>query len=217
MKFSKLYSLLLVFITSLLSCNNATKKEEVKQETKTVENMSNLQEATFGGGCFWCIEGVFSIMDGVVKAESGYEGGDTKNPTYKEICTGLTNHAEVVKVTYDSTKVSYKELLEVFFTVHDPTTLNRQGNDVGTQYPSVIFYHNEYQKKEAEEIITKLTEAKVYDSKIVTQVQPTSTFYKAEDYHQLYFQNNGNEPYCRFVVKPKVDKFKKVFADKVKK
>lgn len=173
--------------------------------------------ATFGEGCFWCTEAVFQRVKGVIKVESGYSGGSVPNPTYEAVCTGKTGHAEVSQITFDPSVVSYSELLHVFFKTHDPTTLNRQGNDVGTQYRSVIFYHNDEQKKLAEQIKQELTAAKIWDDPIVTEVSPFKKFYKAEDYHQNYYNNNSNKPYCSFVITPKLEKFEKIFKDKLKK
>lgn len=173
--------------------------------------------ATFGGGCFWCVEAVFENMKGVKDVVSGYEGGRLKNPNYKQVCTGRTGHAEVCQIVFDPEEVSFDELLEVFWKTHDPTTLNRQGADVGTQYRSVVFYHNEEQKKIAESYKEKLDKSGAYRNKIVTEISKTSKFYRAEDYHQDYYANNPQQGYCAAVVRPKVDKFKKVFADKVKK
>jgi peptide methionine sulfoxide reductase msrA/msrB len=172
---------------------------------------------TLAGGCFWCMETIFQEMKGVLTVESGFSGGNIKNPSYREVCNGNTGHAEVVQVTYDPSKVSLAEILKVFFTVHDPTTLNRQGADVGTQYRSAIFYRNEMQKKEAMDIIAALNKEKVYDNPIVTQVAAFDKFYKAEDYHQNYYNNNSDEPYCRMVIQPKKEKFEKVFKNLVKK
>lgn len=177
----------------------------------------NMEIATFGNGCFWCTEAIFQELEGVSKAVSGYSGGQTKNPTYKEVCSGTTGHAEVLQVTYDTSIISYEELLEVFWKTHDPTTLNRQGNDVGTQYRSVVFYHTEEQKELALTYKEKLENSGVWDDPIVTEITPFTTFYPAEDYHQEYFNLNGSQPYCNFVVRPKVEKFKKVFKDKLKK
>jgi peptide-methionine (S)-S-oxide reductase len=175
------------------------------------------QVATLGGGCFWCTEAVFDQLKGVASVESGYMGGRTLNPTYEDICTGNTGHAEVVRVTFDDSLLSFRELLEVFFVIHDPTTLNRQGNDVGTQYRSVIFYHSPEQKADAEAVIRNLTAAKLWNDPIVTEVSPVSSFYVAEDYHQEYFERTGDRnPYCSFVVAPKVAKFRKHFMDKLK-
>jgi len=171
---------------------------------------------TLGGGCFWCLEAVYVEMEGVESAVSGYAGGHVENPTYQQVCTGTTGHAEVVQVTFDPTVVTFRELLEVFFTIHDPTTLNRQGNDVGPQYRSAIFYHNEEQREVAQKVIAELEAAEVWDNPIVTEVTPLGTFYEAEDYHQNYFENNSRQPYCQFVVAPKVAKFRKKFADKRK-
>jgi len=176
-----------------------------------------LELATFGSGCFWCTEAVFQNVDGVEVVESGYSGGKVKNPTYKEVCSGLTGHAEVIQLHYDPKKVSYDELLEIFWKTHDPTTLNRQGNDEGPQYRSVIFYHNDEQKRLAEGYKAKLIQEQVYDRPIVTEITPFTVFYKAEDYHQNYYNLNGNAPYCAYVIQPKVEKFKKVFKDKLKK
>jgi peptide-methionine (S)-S-oxide reductase len=187
-----------------------------QQVNKNNQNMDNLQKATFGAGCFWCVEAIFQRLEGVTKVESGYSGGKIKNPSYKEICTGTTGHAEVCQLTYDPKVVSFDELLEVFWQTHDPTTLNQQGNDVGTQYRSVIFYHSDQQKALAEKYKKKLTDEKVFDSPIVTEISPFTTFYVAEDYHQNYFNQNGTQPYCSIVIAPKVEKFKKVFKDKLK-
>ncbi len=173
--------------------------------------------ATLAGGCFWCLEAVYDEMKGVEAVESGYMGGRTLNPTYREVCDGETGHAEVVRITFDPATVSFRELLEVFFVIHDPTTLNRQGNDAGTQYRSAIFYHSPEQKTVAEEVIASLNAAKLWDDPIVTEVTPASTLYVAEDYHQEYFERNPAQPYCLFVVAPKVIKFRKEFLEKRKK
>ncbi len=172
--------------------------------------------ATLGGGCFWCTEAIFQKLKGVEKVESGYAGGNTKNPTYNEVCTGKTGHAEVVQITYNPDIISFDELLEVFWAVHDPTTLNRQGADVGTQYRSVIFYHSPEQKVIAEKYKARLNEEKAFDKPVITEISPFTNFFKAEAYHQEYFKNNPTQGYCRIVVAPKVDKFKKVFHDKLK-
>lgn len=208
------------FLTVLLLCAaGMVYSQASKNASKSMTaNASNgLQVATFGNGCFWCTEAIFQNIDGVTKVESGYSGGKVKNPTYKEVCSGLTGHAEVIQLTYDPNKVSYDELLEVFWQTHDPTTLNRQGNDEGTQYRSVVFYHNAEQKQLAESYKKKLDAAGAFDSPIVTEITPFSTFYKAEDYHQNYYNLNGNAPYCSFIIRPKLEKFKKVFKDKLKK
>lgn len=175
------------------------------------------QTAILAGGCFWCLEAVFDELNGVLSVESGYSGGHVPNPTYKQVCTGETGHAEVVRVTFDPDVLSYRDLLKVFFAIHDPTTLNRQGNDVGTQYRSAIFYMNEEQKQIAEEVIRELTEAKLWPNPIVTEVTPFQAFYLAEDYHQEYFAHNPYQPYCMAVVAPKVAKFRKQFVEKLKK
>ncbi len=172
--------------------------------------------ATLAGGCFWCIESVFNRVRGVESAVSGYMGGHTLNPTYKDICNGDTGHAEVVQITFDAAEIAYRELLEIFFTLHDPTQLNRQGNDVGTQYRSAIFWHTPEQKDDAEAAIAALTSANQFDAPIVTEVTEAVTFYPAEDYHQGYFDQNPNQPYCQFVVAPKVAKAAGKFADRLK-
>jgi peptide-methionine (S)-S-oxide reductase len=178
---------------------------------------TNYQTATLAGGCFWCLEAVFDELKGVVSVESGYAGGSKSSPTYREVCTGMTGHAEVVQVTFDPQVISYKDILNVFFAVHDPTTLNRQGADVGTQYRSAIFYHDGEQKRIAEELIEDLNSQKIWDNPIVTEVTKFDKFYMAEDYHQEYFANNPNQPYCQAVVAPKVMKFRKRFLDMLKK
>jgi len=173
--------------------------------------------ATLAGGCFWCLEAVFDDLKGVDSVESGYMGGRTANPTYADVCSGETGHAEVTQLTFDPKQVSFREILEVFFVIHDPTTLNRQGNDVGTQYRSAIFYHSPEQKAAAEQVIASMGAAKIYEDLIVTEVVPASKFYMAEDYHQEYFRRNPAQPYCAFVVRPKVAKFRKHFLGKLKK
>lgn len=178
--------------------------------------MSNLATATLGAGCFWCIEAVFQNLKGVESVVSGYMGGKVKNPTYREVCSGLTGHAEVAQIKYDPEQLTFKELLEVFWKTHDPTTLNRQGNDVGTQYRSAVFYHNDEQKELAEHYKKELDASGYYPDPIVTEISPAVEFYVAEDYHQNYFNDNSSQPYCNFVVRPKVEKFKQVFADKLK-
>lgn len=175
-----------------------------------------MQEAIFGAGCFWCIEAVFQQIEGVKNIYSGYMGGKSKNPTYREVCSGLTGHAEVIKLEFDSQVVNYEELLEIFWKTHDPTTLNRQGADVGTQYRSVIFYLDENQKRLALSYKEKLNASNAFGNPVVTEISPATVFYPAEDNHQNYYNENGDQPYCAFVVKPKVDKVKRVFADKLK-
>lgn len=188
---------------------------EMADEQKKASSTSEL--ATFGSGCFWCTEAVFQELDGVLSVESGYSGGKVENPTYEQVCTGRTGHAEVVQVRYDPSKVSYAELLEVFWKTHDPTTPNRQGPDVGTQYRSAIFYHNEEQKTLAERLKKELNESGAWNRPIVTQIVPFEKFYKAEGYHQDYYRNNPSKGYCAVVIRPKMDKFRKVFKDKLKK
>jgi peptide-methionine (S)-S-oxide reductase len=178
--------------------------------------MATLETATLGGGCFWCLEAVYNQMDGVISAISGYMGGLLANPTYHDVCTGRTGHVEVVQVSFDSEVTSYREILEVFFTIHDPTSRDRQGNDAGTQYRSVIYYHGDQQKAVAQELIRELDAEGIWPRQIVTDVLPASTFYPAEDYHQEYFQNNPQQPYCSFVVAPKVKKFREKFAGKLR-
>ncbi|MBV6431150.1 MAG: Peptide methionine sulfoxide reductase MsrA 2 [Bryobacteraceae bacterium] len=178
--------------------------------------MTQYEVATLAGGCFWCLEAVFDEMEGVISVESGYMGGHVPNPSYKDVCTGNTGHAEVAQVTFDPAVTTFRELLEVFFSSHDPTTLNRQGNDTGTQYRSAIFHHSAGQKETAEEVIRELTREGVWRDPIVTEVTPASQFYRAEDYHQEYYRNNGNQPYCLYVVAPKVKKFREKFAAKRK-
>ncbi|WP_400190997.1 peptide-methionine (S)-S-oxide reductase MsrA [Hymenobacter sp. B81] len=175
-----------------------------------------MELATFGAGCFWCVEAVFQNLRGVENVVSGYTGGRIANPTYKEVCSGLTGHAEVVQITFDPAVISFEQLLEVFWKTHDPTTLNRQGNDVGTQYRSAIYYHNAEQKRLAEEYKQKLNAAGAFPQPIVTEITALPTFYVAENYHQDYYNQNGSQPYCQFVVRPKVDKVKAVFGDRLK-
>ena len=176
----------------------------------------NKSIATFAGGCFWCTEAVFQRLEGVEKVVSGYAGGLTESPTYREICTGTTGHAEVINVYFDPKKVSLESLLEVFWATHDPTTLNQQGGDVGPQYRSAIFYHSESQREIASRLKEELDSRKIFGKPIVTEITPFSNFYPAEDYHQEYFNLNGTQPYCQFVVKPKVDKLKKYFSERLK-
>lgn len=196
-----------------------------QQNTKTTSasggqvNMGkaqNIDTATFGAGCFWCVEAVFQELKGVISVTSGYSGGSVKNPSYKEVCTGTTGHAEVAQIVYDPGQITYDELLEVFWQTHDPTTLNKQGNDAGTQYRSAIFHHNEKQKEIAEKYKRELNKSGAWDKPIVTEIVPFSVFYKAEDYHQRYYNLNKEEQYCRYVIRPKVEKFRKVFKDKLK-
>ena len=191
-------------------------QSEIKKDKGEIMDTTGMQVATFGSGCFWCTEAIFERLNGVVKVESGYAGGTVKNPTYEEVCSGTTGHAEVTQITYDPKIITYDELLEVFWKTHDPTTLNRQGNDVGTQYRSVIFYHNEEQKELAEKYKKELDKSGAWDNPIVTEISPVTNFYPAEGYHQDYYENNPNQGYCAFVIAPKVEKFEKVFKDKLK-
>jgi peptide-methionine (S)-S-oxide reductase len=177
---------------------------------------SRTEVATLGGGCFWCLEAVYLELRGVERVESGYSGGDVPNPTYRQVCSETTGHAEVVQVTFDPDEVSYRDILDVYFTIHDPTTLNRQGADVGTQYRSVIFYHTEEQKRVAEEVISDLETEGIWNSPVVTEVAPFDEFYVAEDYHQNYFRNNGFQPYCQVIIAPKVAKFRKQHLERLK-
>ncbi len=206
---------------SFASCaqKDNSKKENEKTESKVIKNINskNMDVATFGNGCFWCTEAIFQGVEGVEKVESGYSGGQVENPTYKQVCTGETGHAEVLQIYYDSTKISFQNLLEIFWKTHDPTTLNRQGNDAGTQYRSAIFFHDEKQRELAVKYKADLNASGAFSKPIVTEIVPFSKFYKAEDYHQNYYKENGEQPYCTFVIQPKVDKFEKVFKDRLKK
>jgi len=197
--------------TGLRYCVNSLSLDFIKEE-----DVNKVDTITLGGGCFWCLEGVYELIDGVVEVKSGYSGGKTKNPTYKEVCTGTTGHAEVVQVIYQPSIISLEEILQVFFTAHDPTTLNRQGADIGTQYRSVIFFHNEKQKKTINKMVKILKEKEVFDLPIVTQVNPIADFYTAEGYHQDYYELNKTEPYCKMVILPKIEKVKKVFKEQLK-
>jgi peptide-methionine (S)-S-oxide reductase len=200
----------LLFWIILLTGNAACSQKKHK-------DMSNLQEAVLAGGCFWCTEAMFKQLKGVDHVESGYAGGTVINPTYEQVCSGTTGHAEVIKIWYDPNVITFTGLLEVFFKTHDPTTLNRQGNDVGTQYRSAIFYRNEEEKKISEEIIKELDASGYYSDKIVTTLEPLNNYFAAENYHQDYFRVKGDQnPYCQMVVKPKLEKFEKVFKDKIK-
>ncbi|MEW9799625.1 peptide-methionine (S)-S-oxide reductase MsrA [Alteromonas sp. CYL-A6] len=178
--------------------------------------MSTSQTATLGGGCFWCIESAFNSVDGVISAVSGYAGGSVKDPSYEQVCKGDTGHAEVVQVTFDPAKIQYREILEIFFALHDPTQLNRQGNDVGTQYRSAVFYHDDEQRHQAEAIIEEIIRDEIWPDPVVTEVTPLTEFYPAEDYHQNYFKNNPQNQYCAMVVAPKLAKFKKTFASRLR-
>ncbi|RYD70985.1 MAG: peptide-methionine (S)-S-oxide reductase [Sphingobacteriales bacterium] len=203
----------ILFIT-LISCAN--KKAPVIVANEPIPSNVKTDTVTFGNGCFWCTEAIFQQVNGVLKVESGYSGGHVDNPSYKEVTMGTTGHAECLNIIYDPSKVSYDELLEVFWQTHDPTTLDRQGNDVGPQYRSVIFYHNEEQKKVAQEYMARLDKSGAFDAPIVTTFEPFTKFYKAENYHQNYYNENGSQPYCQYVIRPKLEKFRKVFKDKLK-
>jgi peptide-methionine (S)-S-oxide reductase len=213
----KIKLLPIIFLVSFSLVTFAQEKNNKKSTTGLTNKKTKMEVATFGNGCFWCTEAVFQDLNGVESAISGYSGGSVENPTYKQVCAGNTGHAEVLQITYNPAVISFEELLEVFWKTHDPTTLNRQGNDVGTQYRSAIFYHNDEQKRLSEEYKKKLNESGAFDRPIVTEIVPFKKFYKAEDYHQNYFNLNGDQPYCSMVIRPKVDKFKKVFKDKLKK
>lgn len=210
---------LLTLIT--ISCQSKEKEQEqliseIKEPLK-MEIEKGLEIATFGGGCFWCTEAIFLELDGVKKVESGYTGGKTPNPTYEEVSSGTTGHAEATQITFDPNKISFGELLEIFFATHDPTTLNRQGADIGTQYRSEIFYHNDEQKKLAEEYIKLLDAENTFGKPVVTKVSPAGKFYVAENYHQNYYARNKEKSYCSYVITPKVEKVRKQFAGKLKK
>lgn len=219
--------LIVVFALSSEACGDTVNKNfhmENKSKSTLTDtgselpgNSSSVDTITLGGGCFWCVEAVYEMLEGVIKVESGYSGGTVKNPSYREVCTGRTGHAEVAQITFDNSKTSVDEILKVFFTVHDPTTLNKQGADVGPQYRSVIFYRNEQQRNSARSIIDDLNNEHVYTSPVVTQLAPFTNFYKAEDYHQDYYNQNRQEPYCRLVIQPKLEKFEKLFKDRLKK
>lgn len=210
---------LLIWMAGLLpACGQPAVTKKNKFPMTTPAFAGKTDTATFANGCFWCTEAIFEELDGVISAVSGYTGGVTKNPTYKEVCSGSTGHAECIQITYDPQRISFDELLEVFWKTHDPTTLNRQGNDVGTQYRSGIFYHNEEQRQKAEAYKVALDRSGAWNDPIVTEISPFTVFYSAEDYHQQYMELNGNSnPYCQFVIQPKLDKFRKVFGEKLKK
>lgn len=215
-----LFALLFVVSNGLGSChskgNSPIDSANTKPNKVKAYSSSPIDTVTFGAGCFWCVEAVFQRLKGVQSVKSGYSGGSIKNPSYKEVCNGTTGHAEVCQVIYNKEEITFDELLEVFWKTHDPTTLNRQGNDFGTQYRSVIFYHSEEQKNTAELYKAKLNEEKAYDNPVITEITAFTNFYPAEDYHQNYFNANGTEPYCKFVIQPKLEKFEKVFKDKIK-
>lgn len=203
---------LVLFIISSQSCG-----QNKKETMEPIQKYEGSETATFGAGCFWCVEAVFQQLEGVYTVASGYSGGARANPTYEQVCSGGTGHAEVIQIAFDPKVISFEELLEVFWSVHDPTTLNRQGGDVGTQYRSVIFYHSEKQKELALKYKDELNKSGAYSSSLVTEVAPFTAFYKAEGYHQNYYNENSKQPYCSLVISPKLEKFKKVFKDKLKK
>lgn len=207
-----------IFAISCGAKEGTLQNYQVFKEMNSKENTMNKQidTATVGGGCFWCTEAQLEQLNGVLSVTSGYAGGTTVNPTYKEVCTGLTGHAEVIQLTFDPSVITFDEILAAFWQAHDPTQLNRQGNDVGTQYRSVIFYRNEEQRKIAADYIQKLNDEKAYNQPVVTKLEPLAVFYKGEDYHQDYYNQNQTQGYCQFVIQPKLDKFKKVFKDKLK-
>jgi peptide-methionine (S)-S-oxide reductase len=213
----------LLLLAGLSACaqTEPKKNKQPPMEDSTVKNNPTLpatEIATLANGCFWCTEAIFTSLEGVIQVTSGYTGGKVKNPTYKEVCSGLTGHAECLQIVYDPSKIRFEELLEVFWETHDPTTLNRQGNDVGTQYRSAIFYHTEEQKEKSIRFKEELNKSGAFDKPIVTEITAFDLFYPAEDYHQQYFEMNGDSnPYCQLVVRPKVEKFRKVFKDKLKK
>lgn len=214
---SKIMITLLVLTVSACGQNLNSKKDMSKNEIKvTAENSSTVDTITLGGGCYWCVEAVYEMLKGVIRVESGFSGGSVKNPSYRDVCSGITGHAEVVQITYDNTKTSLDEILKVFFTVHDPTTLNQQGADIGTQYRSVIFYRNQTQFEISKSVIDALNKEKVYEKPVVTELTEFSVFYKAEDYHQNYYEQNKEQPYCRMVIQPKIEKFEKIFKDRLK-
>lgn len=215
MKRKQLIFILLVITTSCASQDNKNRKSN--QTAMNTSEITKTDTATLGAGCYWCTEAQYQLLDGIISVISGFSGGTIKNPSYREVCDGRTGHAEVVQVVYDMSKLNYADILEAFFSSHDPTQLNGQGNDIGTQYRSVIFFHNDEQKGIAEKIKNELNESGAYKDRIVTEISPFTVFYKADDYHQNYFNENGEQPYCKMVVAPKVEKFKKVFKDKLKK
>ncbi|MEZ5016635.1 MAG: peptide-methionine (S)-S-oxide reductase MsrA [Flavipsychrobacter sp.] len=215
-RYAVLLFLSIIHLTACAQKSGYNNSKTFKEMNTNTEKGKEVGIATFAAGCFWCVEAQFLQLDGVNKVESGYIGGHVTSPTYKQVCTGTTGHAEAVNVYYDTDKLTYDELLAAFWTTHDPTQLNRQGNDVGTQYRSAIFYHSKEQKEKAEYYKKKLDEEGAFNGPIVTEISEYDTFYKAEDYHQDYYNNNSNQGYCTFVIKPKLEKFKKVFKDKLK-
>jgi peptide-methionine (S)-S-oxide reductase len=215
----KMLSFITILTTLSVLTSSCAQKENPNKAMKDVHIADGIRTdtATFGTGCFWCTEAIFQQLEGVLKVSSGYSGGHVVNPTYEQVCEKNTGHAEVVQIVYDPGKINFDELLEVFWKTHDPTTLNRQGNDVGPQYRSVIFYHDNEQRQRAEHYKNELDKSGSWNDKIVTAIEPYKNFYVAENYHQNYYNNNGSQPYCYFVIRPKLEKFEKVFKDKLKK
>lgn len=211
-----LFQTLLSFTVILSACAQTKKKQEKQTDKTQITTSMQTETITLGNGCFWCTEAIFQQVKGVTKVTSGYSGGHVVNPTYEQVCEKNTGHAEVLQVVFDSTQISVDEILEIFWQTHDPTTLNRQGNDVGPQYRSVVFYHNENQKARAEFFKKQLDASGAFPGKIVTAIEPFQNFYAAENYHQDYYNRNGNQPYCYFVIRPKLEKFEKAFKDKIK-
>jgi len=210
--------IIFVYLLSALCFSLAITQVNGAQKGMKIEKTANATETiTLGGGCFWCTEAIFAEVKGVEKVVSGYAGGSVADPTYKDVCTGQTGHAEVVQITFNPAVISLKKIIQIFFATHDPTTLNRQGADVGTQYRSIIFYRSKQQKEIIEQVINELKNAKVYKNNLVTEVVPFQAFYQAEDYHQNYFQRNATEAYCRIVINPKLEKLRKVYRDNLKK
>ncbi len=203
-------------ITILTTLSLLTGKIQNNKFHDTMINEPGYEIATLGGGCFWCTEAVFEGLKGVVSVESGYAGGFVKNPSYREVCNGTTGHAEVIQIRFNTSQISFRQILEIFFTTHDPTTLNQQGTDVGTQYRSVIFFHDITQKTISDLVIQELSEKSVFSKPIVTEIKEFTTFYKAEEYHQDYFANNPNASYCTYIIRPKVEKFRKNYSEKLK-
>lgn len=214
MKFTFLFALTSILLMSCSEPQAETNKLTKPTLKKSMNN--NVDTATFGGGCYWCVEAIYQQLNGVTSVVSGFSGGQRDNPTYEQVCSGASGHAEVIQIVYDPSIISFDELLEVFWTVHDPTTLNRQGADVGTQYRSVIFYHSEEQKRTAELYKKKLNEEGAFPNPVVTEISAFTKFFKGPDYHQNYYKENSNQPYCSIVIKPKLDKFEKVFKNKIK-
>lgn len=207
----------LILASTLLLSAFSINKNKGKDKKDKMEQNKKTEIATFGGGCFWCVEAIYEKLDGVISVTAGYSGGDVKNPTYEEVCSGETGHAEAAQILFDPDKITYKDLLEIFWKTHDPTTLNRQGNDTGTQYRSVIFYEDEKQKGIAEVYKSKLDDSGIFNNPIVTEIVPLEHFYEAENYHQNYYEQNKSQPYCQLVITPKLEKFKKIFGNKFKK